>query len=127
MKDLLISTLLLFLLLTGWLVFLTYACQQTDGFIAAIQEDLLPLIEAERWEECRQAADSLSSAWDRFRRLSLYFLDSGMLNEIDGALAKSIKYIQAEDISNSTGELNAIARQLKVLVDNQKITLQNVF
>jgi hypothetical protein len=54
-------------------------------------------------------------------------LDTATINEIDYALARSIKFIQAEDISNSNGELNAVIEQFSFLTENQNLSLQNIF
>ena len=42
-------------------------------------------------------------------------------------MAKAIKYVEAEDVSNSSGELNALAEQLDFLVAREKINLENIF
>lgn len=127
MKDLITATLLLALLLGGWLVFLNYADSQSQYFQTRLEEIIMPAVQAEKWEESRELIQDFSSRWHDFRRISLYFLDTATINEIDYALARSIKFIQAEDISNSNGELNAVIEQFSFLTENQNLSLQNIF
>ena len=52
--------------------------------------------------------------------------DTDEINEIDFCLAKAEKYIKAEDVSNSSGELNSLAEQLIFMYEQQDIKAANI-
>ncbi len=127
MKDLLIATLTIFLLIGGWLTFIHYADSQSKMFQKEIEKKIIPEITAENWKITEKRLDRLDEDWHKFRKISLFFLDTHTINEIDFGLAKSIKYAHAQDVSNSTGELAAMVEQLSFLTENESLSLQNVF
>ena len=127
MKDLIVSTLILTSLLAGWLLFLTYADGQSRSFQAELENTIIPAVQSENWEESSLMIQDFSKEWHKFRRISLYFLNTDTINDIDYGLARSIQFIQARDVSNSNGELNAVIEQFSFLTGNQKLTLQNIF
>ena len=53
-------------------------------------------------------------------------LGTEKINEIDYALAKSMKDIYARDISNSSGELDALMQQMIFLGSNEKLNWTNI-
>ena len=127
MRDLLVSAALLVLLIGGWLLFDSYSDAEAGAMTDAIRGDLIPAVEAQNWPEACERADSLAARWENYRGKALFFLNSEELLEIDQCLAKACKYINAEDVSNSSGELNALASQLDFLTAREKITWENVF
>ncbi|MGN1413897.1 MAG: DUF4363 family protein [Anaerovoracaceae bacterium] len=127
MKDLLIATLTILLLIGGWLAFIHYADSQSKIFQKDIEKKIIPGITAENWEETDKRLNRLDKDWHEFRKISLFFLDTHTINEIDFGLAKSIEYAHAQDVSNSTGELAAMVEQLSFLTANESLSLQNVF
>ena len=127
MKDLLIATLSILLLIGGWLTFIHYADSQSQNFQKEIKYTIIPEITAENWEKVYNQLKRLDKDWHHFRKISLFFLDTHTINEIDFGLAKSIEYARAQDVSNSTGELSAMVEQLSFLTENESISLQNVF
>jgi len=42
-------------------------------------------------------------------------------------MAKAVKYVKAEDVSNSSGELNAMVEQLAFLCTNDEVNWGNIF
>ena len=55
-----------------------------------------------------------------------FFLDTEEINDTDGAFAKTLMYIKAEDVSNGSGELLALKEQLKFLHENEGIGIENI-
>lgn len=127
MKDLLIAFLTILLLIGGWLTFIHYADSQSKNFQEDIEKKIIPGIAAENWDETDKRLNRLDKDWHEFRKISLFFLDTHTINEIDFGLAKSIEYAHAQDVSNSTGELAAMVEQLSFLTENESLFLQNVF
>ena len=127
MKDLLIAFLTILLLIGGWLTFIHYADSQSKNFQEDIEKKIIPGIAAENWDETDKRLNRLDKDWHEFRKISLFFLDTHTINEIDFGLAKSIEYAHAQDVSNSTGELATMVEQLSFLTENESLSLQNVF
>lgn len=127
MKQLVISIVITIFLLGGWLLFFIYAENTIDDYTQYIKYSLLPTIESDSWDIGMSKMSFLENQWHDFRKIALFFLDTETLNEIDYSIARASKYIKSEDISNSSGELNAIIEQLTFLSQNEKLNLNNIF
>lgn len=55
------------------------------------------------------------------------FLSSKEISEIDYSLSRTAKYIDSEDISNSTGELNSTAEQMRFIITREEPSWKNIF
>lgn len=126
MRDLIISIVAVALLIGTWLVFFDYSSDNIDSYTYTIKKEILPAVEAEQWEESKQLIKSLNKDWHKYKKVALLFLDTQAVNEIDYTLARSIKYVKAEDVSNSSGELNAMIEQLKFLKKNDEVSAANI-
>ena len=126
MRDLIISIVAVALLIGTWLVFFDYSSDNIDSYTYIIKKEILPALEAEQWEESKQLIKSLNKDWHKYKKVALLFLDTQTVNEIDYTLARSIKYVKAEDVSNSSGELNAMIEQLKFLKKNDEVSAANI-
>ena len=126
MKKLIISILAVVLLIGSWLVFFSYSSDNIDSYTHSIKKEVIPAVEAENWEKSKQLLDKIDKDWHSYKKVALLFLDTQTINEIDYSLARSIKYVEAEDVSNSSGELNAIIEQLTFLKKNDEISAANI-
>ena len=126
MRDLIISIVAVALLIGTWLVFFDYSSDNIDSYTYTIKKEILPAVEAEQWEESKQLIKSMNKDWHKYKKVALLFLDTQTVNEIDYTLARSIKYVKAEDVSNSSGELNAMIEQLKFLKKNDEVSAANI-
>ena len=68
MRDLLIATLTILLLIGGWLTFIHYAGSQSRDFQKEIEDKILPGITAENWGEVEDRLDRLNRDWHKFRK-----------------------------------------------------------
>lgn len=127
MKDLISASLILFILLGGWIFFLHHTEQESQKMIQSIENDILPQIEQQQWEQAQAELDKLNQNWHHFRSTALYFFHTETINTIDYSMARSMKYTSAEDESNAAGELNSMIEQLVFLTSSQKFTFQNIF
>ncbi len=127
MKKLLAAVLSVGILIGGWLIFANYSHSQINGFTRFIEEEILPAVEASDWETSYLLMEKLNKDWNGYRSKAIFFLDTQTINEIDYSMAKSIKYVKAADVSNSSGELNAMTRQLTFLCANDEVNWGNVF
>lgn len=127
MKNLIIAFCSLAVMIGGWLIFVSYSEAQINAFTSAIEDEIIPAVESSEWQLSMQQISLLDEAWHMYKNKAIYFLDTDTINEIDYSLAKSIKYIKAEDVSNSSGELNAMIEQLTFLCKNDELILGNIF
>lgn len=127
MKELIAAALIMTLIIGGWLLFLHYADEQSQHLTKEIRQKILPDIKNGSWAAVQKNMDILNEDWHRFRKITLYLLHSETINSIDYSVARAIKYAEAEDESNTSGELNVMIEQLSFLTSNQKLTLQNIF
>ena len=126
MRDLIISAAIVLLLLVVWMGFDGYSNNTIEDITDKIEDALIPAVEAESWQESISIMEDVSKDWKKYRNKALLFLDSSEINEIDSAVARSEKYIIAEDVSNSSGELWAMADRMRFLTEREKITIENI-
>ena len=127
MKNVIISSIVIAALLVSWMFFLFYAENECQQMIHSIEHDIIPSIESEQWKDAKDYLKKTNEKWHHFRKLGLYFFHTETINTIDYNLARALEYANAEDISNTAGELNSIAEQLSFLTENEKLSLQNIF
>lgn len=127
MKNMVAAICSVAILIGGWLIFAHYSQGQIDGFTQFIEKDILPTVEAADWKSSEQQMEKLNKDWHGYKRKAIFFLDTHTINEIDYSMAKSIKYVKAEDVSNSSGELNAMIEQLTFLCSNDEVNWGNIF
>ena len=126
MRDLIISVVVVALLIGTWLVFFDYSSKNIDAYSYTIKNEILPAVEAERWDEGGQLMKKLDKDWHKYKKVALLFLDTQTINEIDYSLAKAEKYVKSEDVSNSSGELNSMIEQLTFLKQNDEVSAANI-
>ena len=127
MKDFIISICAVAVLIGGWLCFAHYSQTQIDNFTAQIRADILPSVESAQWEDAYKKVQAFSDDWHAYKKTAIFFLDTQTINDIDYAMAKSVKYVKAEDVSNASGELCAMVEQLTFLCSNDEVNWGNVF
>ncbi len=127
MRDLIVSVAIVAVLVVSWLFFDSYSDKTVSSVSATIRNEIIPAVEAEHWDLSRLMSVELWDRWQDYQDVALIFISSEELLEIDQCMAKAIKYVEAEDVSNSSGELNALAEQLDFLVAREKINLENIF
>ena len=125
MRDLIISAAIMIVLIGSWLIFDSYSEEQLADF-SSILEEIIPAVEAGDWDESLSMISDFSDRWHEYRKKALLFLETEEVNEIDYCLAKSEKYIKAEDVSNSSGELNSLAEQIIFMYEKQDINAANI-
>lgn len=125
MRDLIVSAAIMIVLIGSWLIFDSYSEEQLADF-SSILEEIIPAVEDGDWDESLSMISDFSDRWHEYRKKALLFLETEEVNEIDYCLAKSEKYIKAEDVSNSSGELNSLAEQIIFMYEKQDINAANI-
>ena len=127
MKDLIAAICAVGILIGGWLLFAHASQDRIDTFTGQIRDDIIPAVESEQWEDALGKVQQLSEDWHQYKKCAVFFLDTHTINEIDYSMAKSVKYVKAEDVSNASGELSAMVEQLTFLCANDEVNWGNIF
>lgn len=126
MKALIASTLSLALLVGCWGFFYHYSDRNLNQIIDICENTVMPAIESEDWDTALDVFSRQYDRWHKYRKRALFFLDTQDVSEADSNFAKTLMYIKAKDLSNSSGELLALKEQLKFLHENEGIYLRNI-
>jgi len=126
MRALIISTVSLLLFIGIWGIFYHYSDDALQGMISSCQNDVMPAIQQEDWDTASHSITQQYQAWHEYQQKALYMLEADSLNKTEEGFAKTLMYIQAEDLSNSSGELLALKEQLTYLQQRESITLRNI-
>ncbi|MEY8368925.1 DUF4363 family protein [Anaerovoracaceae bacterium 42-11] len=126
MKALITSIISLAILVSCWGLFYHYSDQNLHDIITECEDAVMPAIENENWDTAFEAFQSQYEKWHNYRDKALFFLDTQQVNDADSNFAKTLMYIKAKDVSNSSGELLALTEQLRFLHENEGLSLRNI-
>ncbi len=126
MRNFLISAVCLALLIGVWGIFDFYSNGKIEGYQTQIDNTVISAVEAGRWDEAASAFSLFSDDWRGYRKAASFFLDTQDLNEADCTIEKTAYYIQAEDLSNASGELASLKDQLLFLHYNETLSAGNI-
>lgn len=126
MRSLLISILSLALLVGCWGIFYYHSEQELNQIVSQCETVVMPAVEGEDWDEAYDSFKVQYDRWQEYRKGALFFLDTQAINEADSNFAKTLMYIKAKDVSNGSGELLALKKQLNFLQENEKISFENI-
>ena len=126
MRALIISTLALVFLIGCWLCFYQYSDASLHKMVSACEEEVMPAIEEQQWKQAYESFYTQYEAWHHYEKWALFMLETDKINETDLNFAKTLMYIKAKDLSNSSGELLALSESLKLLHKNEGISLANI-
>jgi hypothetical protein len=126
MRSLLIASAVVIVMIGGWLIFNSYSNNAVENLIDRIEDEIIPEIEAENWDNSKDLIDEFKSDWHKYKEPALLFLNTDELCEIDYSIARAEKYIDAKDVSNSTGELNSIAEEMRFIISKEHINVENI-
>ena len=126
MRAFLISITLLLTVSALWCGFDLYSDAALTDFTDRIHTEILPSVEQEDWPSAVSDFSVLGENWETYRRRAAFFLGTGDLNEISEEIAKTARYIKAQDVSNASGELACLADMLLFLHQNESVTPANI-
>ena len=127
MRTLIISTISLALLIAIWGFYNTYSEQQLHLLISNCEQQVMPAIEAKDWNSAYDSFKQQYNLWHQYQKKARYMLETELLNNLDESYARTLMYIKAKDLSNSTGELLALQHGLESVHKNETLSLSNIF
>lgn len=126
MKALITSIVSLALLIGCWGIFYHYSDDHLHEIINACEDAIMADIQNENWDDAYDSFKDQYDKWHQYQDKALYFLDTQSVNDTDTTFAKTLMYIKAKDVSNSSGELLSLIEQLRVLHENEGLNLHNI-
>lgn len=127
MRNFVISIICLGILITSWGIFDFYSGQKIEDYQAKLDHTIIRTVELENWEKADSDFEQFAADWEQYKKRAAFFLDTRSLNETDCTIAKARYYMNAKDVSNTSGELASLSEQLLALHDNEALSLKNIF
>jgi len=127
MRTLIVSIISLCLLIAIWGIYYHYSNQVLHALITNCEQEILPAIEDEDWNAAYDLFSQQYTKWNTYQKKASYILESDSLYKVDESYVKTLMYIKAKDLSNSSGELLALQHELESLHKNETLTLSNIF
>lgn len=127
MRDLIISIVCLLILIVPWCIYDKYSADTADTYKQMINNDILPALEENDWKTANKEFGYIARDWDRFKKISAFFIDSEAINETDRLVSRVYYYIKLKDASSSAGEIAYLQYSFDCLHENELPTLGNIF
>ena len=127
MRNFIVSLIAILIVLCVWTCFSIYSSGMSDKLQAQTAQLVTASINKGDWVSAEKEYRQLYGMWKQYRKAASVFLDSRDINEIDSTMDKAYLYMQAEDISNSSGEFSYLGDKFKFLHQNDTVTFANIF
>lgn len=127
MRNFIVSLICLLAMVAIWTGFTCYASVKTDYYENSLEVLIVDYVNKEKWDESMALFDEIQDDWNIYKHTASFFLDTSSINHIDSTFKKVRFYIEADDRSNSSGELAYLKGLFTALEKNESLTLQNIF
>lgn len=127
MRNFIISTVCLIMIIGIWTCFHIYSSDKTDYYKSELDIIIFEYVNEDKWPDAISAFDGMQSDWNKYKHIAAFFLDSSALNHIDSTFEKIRFYIYASDKSNSSGELAYLKGLFESLHKNESLNMENLF
>lgn len=126
MRSFFISILCLLMLIGTWVTYSNYSDENIYNFIDTIEYSILIDVEAGNWDQATSKFEKFEDDWHSYKKLASYFFSTDKINDVEYSLARTKYYLQSKEYSNTSGELSCLKEQLRLLHENELLTLQNL-
>ena len=127
MRNFIISMISILIVLCLWTGFTIYSASKSQALQAQAQLLITSSINKGNWISAEKDYIKLTEMWHDYRKVASIFLDAKDINEIDSTMDKAYLYMQAKDISNSSGEFSYLKDKFRFLHQNDTVTFTNIF
>lgn len=127
MKNLLISLICLMILIVPWLMYDRYSTSVIGSFTETIKEETMPALEKQQWDSAEKSFLQIENDWQRFEKVSEYFLDTASVKEANRLFSKTKYHIIMRDADNAAAGSAELVDVLNSLHENETLTTGNVF
>lgn len=127
MRNFIVALISLLIILSAWAVFSLYSEKLTSDLQEQSHKLITTSISNQDWVSAEVDYRQLSEMWQKYKRTASIFLDAKDINEIDSTMDKAYLYMQAKDVSNSTGEFSYLKDKFNFLYKNDTVSFANIF
>ena len=125
MRTLITIGIIVVLLIGGSLTSYQYIETSTLA-ISAPLETVEQCISTQKWQVAQKELDTTQQRWDKNKDWWTVLLDHEEIDTIDISLKRLEKYIEAQDVSLSLGEVSALILLVDHIFDTEKLNFQNI-
>ena len=126
MKNLIIAILCLLALIVPWEIYDRYSTDAVKDYCIIIEEEVLPATAVGDWESAMTSFLLIKDDWDKFKKISEYFINAQIINEADRLVSKAEYYIKGKDASNASAISSELQDTLEYLHENEMLSIGNV-
>lgn len=85
------------------------------------------LLNNNKMDEAHESAKNLENSWDNLRNTWRLFINHSEIDEIDRNILELVSYISQDEKEEAIVRVDTLGRDFKHVVENEKITIQNIF
>lgn len=126
MKNLLIAILCLLFLIVPWELYDRYSTAAVKEYCTIIEEEILPATVNNDWDTATTSFQSIKKDWEKFKKISEYFINAQIINEADRLVSKTEYFIYTKDMSNAAAISSELKQTLVYLHENEMLSIGNV-
>lgn len=127
MKNLIITILCLLLLMVPWSIYHRFSDTSINRYKDIIMNQTIPAAKSGDWHHAESSFDSIAKDWNKFRKISVYFIDTKSLNEVTDQISRASCYLQEQDVMNTVVETTILQHKLDHLHKNDAPSVDNIF
>lgn len=126
MKNLIVAILCLLALIIPWELYDSYSTNAVKDYCTIIEEEVLPAAATDDWDTAMESFLVIKDDWDKFKKISEYFINAQIINEADRLVSKAEYYIKNKDASNASAISSELQDTLEYLHENEMLSIGNV-
>lgn len=125
MKTFIIAICAVSIIIIGWFFLYQAIEDNADDLIHSLIE-LSKSIDDENWDLSRSQFEQVKNMWMDKREILTIFIDHHEIDNIDLAMARGRKYIDAKDKPLSLGEIEVLVQLFIIVKENEGLALNTV-
>lgn len=125
MKALATTSVMVIIMIGGWLAFSFYTDESSGGLVSSM-ETVYEYCYAEDWDGALAACDDFLESWAESSRIYGLYMESVCVHDIELSAKRCRGYVCARDRELAMGESASILAHLKIMKESDRISLINV-
>lgn len=125
MRALVITLVMVFTLLTFWGVFLIYTDNSSDELIRYMT-DVYEYASEGDWDGALEGCDFFLKKWSRNSKIYALYMEGTCVHDIELSAERCRGYIISQNASLTLGESASILAHIRLMKENERVSLSNV-
>lgn len=126
MKSLFISTIVVVILITFWVIIFSQVSESVE-ILSSLLEDMEDKIYNDNWKSVLDVYKLINDKWTNTSKILMLILDHGEMEKINLALEKLEKYISLKNKSLAIGEAASLKYLLNHIKEKESLSFKNIF